>query len=257
MITPNSTPPPAALELMGVDVQSSHSLNGLAVEGVNWTVRAGEFWVVGGLLRSGKTDFALTAVGALPPVRGSLRLFGNSMDQGFTEEEIHERLRIGIVHDGGLLLRHLTVAENIALPLRYHHNSTAEDVASRVDGWVNAMDLTSQANARSSRVSRNWAQRAGLARACILSPEVLVLDNPLTGLDPHQAQWWLAMIASLAAGHRLMTYHALTMIVTCDDFRPWVTPGRKFAVLRNQRFEVLPDDQNSNQLAQALLDSAA
>ena len=242
--------------MTGVDVQSSNGRGGRALQWVDWTVRPGELWVVGGLLSSGKTDLAMTAAGALPPSRGSIKLFGQPMQQGFTDEEIHERLRIGLVHDGGLLLRHLTVAQNIALPLRYHHNATEEDVASRLNAWLSAMDLTSLANARSSTVNRNWAQRAGLARACILSPEVLVLDNPLTGLDPHQAHWWLTTLAALAAGHRLMTFHKMTLIVTCDDFRPWVAPGRKYAVLHNRRFAVLPEDQNPNELAQALLDSA-
>jgi ABC-type transporter Mla maintaining outer membrane lipid asymmetry ATPase subunit MlaF len=243
--------------MIGVDVPSSRDPVVPAIEGVNWVVRPREFWVVGGLVASGKTDLCLTAAGVHPPLRGTLRAFGCRFNGAYAENQLRERLRLGLVHDGGLLLRHLSVAENIALPLRYHHDATPEEVAPRLSGWIEATGLRSQADRASGAVNRNWAQRAGLARACILEPELLVLDNPLTGLDPHHVRWWLEMLPALARGHPLLTHRPMTLIVTCDDFRPWLAPGRRFAVLRQRRLEILDPALDPDQLARILVEEAA
>lgn len=241
------------LELESVDVSSSRMPGEAVLQGVDWRVLGREFWVIGGLLSSGKSDLLATAAGGSPPLQGSLRIFGQSIHPNPLDEDLPDRLRVGLVHDGGLLLRHLTIAENISLPLRYHHNATEEDVAARLSSWLEAMELGPWAFESSSHISRNWAQRAGLARACILEPEVLLLDNPLSGLDPLHARWWQATLEMLAAGHPLIGHRPMTIVVTCDDFRPWIAPGRRFALLRNGRFEVLDSATPPDQLASALM----
>jgi ABC-type transporter Mla maintaining outer membrane lipid asymmetry ATPase subunit MlaF len=85
-------------------------------------------------------------------------------------------------------------------------------------------------------VNRNWQQRIGLARALALKPEVLLLDNPLTGLDPRDAAWWLDIVDALAAGHPIVDGKPLTLVVTGDDLRPWQNRARQFAVLKNRQF---------------------
>lgn len=227
------------LQLRSVDVPSVRSPGLPLIQGIDWQVNTREFWVIGGLLGSGKTNFLNTAAGALPPLHGEVEVFGRILHQGEVETDLLERLRIGLVHDGGLLLRHLNVAENISLPLRYHHNATDEEVAKRLWAWLKATELHDWADESSGNISRNWAQRAGLARACMLEPEVLLLDSPLSGLDPQHARWWLQTLAELADGHPLISHRPMTLVVTCDDFRPWIAPGRKYAVLRERRLEIL------------------
>lgn len=247
--SPNAVP---VLEMESVDVPSSRVPGQPSIQGIDWRVLPREFWVIGGLLGSGKTDLLATAAGGAPPLQGSLRLFGQPMHQTRADEDLPDRLRVGLVHDGGLLLRHLTVAENISLPLRYHHNATEEDVADRLSSWLDATDLRLRACEFSSQISRIWARRAGLARACILEPEVLLLDNPLSGLDPLHARWWQAMLEVLAAGHPLISHRPMTIVVTCDDFRPWIGPGKRFALLRKGHFEVLDPSLPPDQLTAAL-----
>lgn len=245
------------LQMENVDVLSSFAPAQRSVQDVNWEVGQREFWVIGGLLASGKTDFMLTASGVLPPVRGVVRHFGVPVhgDVGAAEESLHERLRVGLVHDGGLMLRHLTIAENIALPLLYHHNASFADVESKVKQWLEEIGMEDQAMKQSSQVNRNWAQRAGLARACILNPEVLLLDNPLTGLDPQHVRWWIQIIEALSRGHRLMNLRPMTVIVSCDDFRPWVSPGRRYAILRNRKLDCLDPNTHPERLALELLET--
>ena len=69
---------------------------------------------------------------------------------------------------------------------------------------------------------------------------MLLLDNPLTGLDPRDAAWWLGFMDRLSAGHPLLDGRPVTLVVSCDDFRPWLGRARQFAVLRERRLVALP-----------------
>ena len=203
-----------ALEMREVTVTSLRDAGNAVLEGVNWTVGRGDFWAVAGLLRSGKSDLMALAAGITRPARGSCRLFGKELVAGFEQERLVLRLRIGLVFDGGQLLHHLTLAENIALPLRYHFDDGGAEIDRRIRALVEMTGLEPWADSHPAAVNRNWQQRIGLARALALKPEVLLLDNPLTGLDPRDAAWWLEIMAALAAGHPIVDEKPLTLVVT-------------------------------------------
>lgn len=227
-----------ALEMRDVTVTSLTDPAKVVLEGVNWTVAAGEFWAVAGLLRSGKSDLMAVAAGIMRPSRGTYRLFGKELIAGFEHERLELRLRIGLVFDGGQLLHQLTLAENVALPLRYHLGA-GSDIDQRIGDLIQFTGLEPWADSHPADLTRNWQQRFGLARALALKPEVLLLDNPLTGLDPHDAAWWLETVEVLAAGHPIMDHRPITLVVTGDDLRPWNRRARQFAVLKNHQFLAL------------------
>src|SRR6185295_9755378 len=112
-----STPPPAVdpanavpvVEMRDVSVPSLRDPSGAVLEGVNWFVRQGDYWAIGGLLRSGKSDLLSVAAGLLPPVRGEARLFGSDLFACHEEEQLAIRRRVGFVFDGGQLLHALTL----------------------------------------------------------------------------------------------------------------------------------------------------
>src|SRR5690606_34926980 len=112
-----------------------------------------------------------TTAGLIPPVEGSYRLFGNDMPI-YTENRLGERLLLGLVFDGGQLFNHLTVSENIALPLRYHRNLTAAEAAPDVQRLLEWAELTPWADSTPGAMGRNWQKRVGLARALMLRPEI-------------------------------------------------------------------------------------
>src|SRR5579884_2381827 len=112
-----SSQAPPLIEMQGVAVGSILDLAQITLEDVNWTVNPGEFWVVAGMHASGKTDLMWMTAGIMPPQDGTYRLFGHEMPM-YSEEQLAERLRLGLVFENGQLLRHLNVQENIALPLR-------------------------------------------------------------------------------------------------------------------------------------------
>lgn len=228
----------------------------IPVAPIRWRVEPGEFWVVGGLMESGTSDLLATAAGLLPPIRGDVQIFGTALSAAQEEARLNLRLRAGLVHDGGRMLRHLSIAENIALPLRYHHDATLDDVTTRLEPWLDATRLRDLAHEASGRVGRNWAQRAGLARACILKPDLLLVDNPLSGLDPRHVQWWLEFLQQLSQGHPLLHYRKLTVVVTCDEFAPWYRADRRFALLNLSGFRVLDTALGLQALDEALISEA-
>jgi len=205
---------------------------------VNWSVTAGEFWVVAGPELSGKSDLLMLAAGLMSPVGGSCKLFGRET-KDFGEAELAERLRVGFVFQDGQLFNQLTIAENVALPLRYQKNFTAAEAAGEVQMLLGLLELAPLADVTPANVAANWRQRAALARALILKPELLLLDNPLAGLGARHRQWWLRFLDQISRGHALYDGKPVTLVVTADDLRPWQHERRKFALLNKKKFITL------------------
>jgi phospholipid/cholesterol/gamma-HCH transport system ATP-binding protein len=224
--------------MTGVAVSAMRDPGTLIAEGIDWTVNVGDYWAVAGLHGAGKSDFMMLAGGLMLPRQGRYQFFGEAMPI-FEEARLKERLRLGLVFDGGQLLNHLTVAENIALPLRYHHNLTQAEAAAAAADLIERTELAPWADSHPSTLRHSWRKRAGLARALALKPEVLLVDNPLAGMDPRHAQWWLSFLDHLSQGDGLMHGRPVTLVVTTADLRPWKGHARQFAVLRNHGFVAL------------------
>ena len=233
-------PPPGApaIEMRNVAVGAIRDESTVVVEEVDWTVAVGDFWVVAGLQGSGKSDLLMMTGGLMPPLRGTYRFFGEEMPI-FDEARLHERLRLGMVFEGGQLFNQLTVAENVALPFRYHRNLTQAQAQPEVEKFLESLELAPWADSTPGAIGRNWQKRVGLARALVLQPEVLIVDSPLTGLDLRHVHWWLSFLDQLSKGHTLLQGRAITLVVTAADLRPWKGRARQFAILKNKRLSVL------------------
>ena len=229
---------PAVVEMCGVNISILRDSSFTVVENVNWSVQLGEFWVVAGQPQSGKSDFLMTAAGLLLPARGSCRVFDCETDS-FGEAQLPERLRVGFVFTGGKLFSQLTVAENVALPLRYQKNLAAAEATRTVEVLLEMLELTPFADTTPANLSAQWQTRTALARALILKPELLLLDNPLAGLGPRPRQWLLTFLDQLWRGHEWFGGRPMTLVATTDDLRPWRQERRKFAVLGEKTFSAL------------------
>lgn len=235
------TPPVSAapvIEMSNVTFGSMQDPERIVGENLEWIVQARDFWVIAGLQGAGKTDFVMMTGGVMAPLSGTYRLFGETMPI-FDDKRLVERLRLGLVFDGGQLLNHLTVAENVALPLRYHRNLSAAEARPLVMPVLELMDLAQWADSTPGAIGRNWQQRVGLARALMLKPEILLVDNPLGGLDLRHSSWWLHFLRELAKGHSLLDNKPLTLVATTADLRLWRGVAEQFAVLRQRKFVVL------------------
>lgn len=228
------------LEMREVSFGAMRDPTRVVASALNWTVRAGEFWAVAGPQRSGKSDLLYLAAGLMPPLRGRYCCFCVEMPVT-GDAPLGAFPPAGLVFDGGQLFSHLTVAENVALPLRYHERLSAEAARRRVEPLLEATGLTPFAERLPQALGRSWQKRAGLARALVLRPQLLLLDNPLGGLDARHRAWWLGFLGALARGDTTLALPPMTLIVTDDTFQPWARVATHFALLQEGRFEVIGD----------------
>jgi ABC-type transporter Mla maintaining outer membrane lipid asymmetry ATPase subunit MlaF len=224
-----------AIEMRGVSAGTMRDISFTVVEAADWTVAPGEFWVIAGPQHSGKSDFLMLTAGLMAPAKGSCKLFGMET-RSFSEAELADRLRVGFVFEGGQLFNQLTLRENVALPLQYHRDLPPAAAAQEVQTLLDLMELTPLADITPPNISDNWRQRAALARALILKPELLLLDNPLGRLGGRHLHWWRRFLDRLGQGHAWSGGRPMTLAATTDDLRPWEGAGRKFALLHEKKF---------------------
>jgi putative ABC transport system ATP-binding protein len=226
------------IEMEGVDIGAMQDPEFILFKDIDWTVAPGEFWVVGAPQRSGKSDFLMTTAGLMPPIKGCYKFYGNET-RIFDESRLADRMRMGLVFENAQLFHYLTVAENIALPLRYHKNLKLEEAMAAIDELLEATELKPIADVMPSNLPRSWHKRAALACALTLHPDILLADNPLGTLDARHSQWWLRFLDELSRGHKWLGGKPLTIIATTDDFRPWQGHAQRFALLKDKNFVAL------------------
>ena len=147
------------------------------ISGVNLRVAAGEIVAVTGPSGCGKSTLLKTLLGALRPLSGEVEI----AERDVSDLPIFKR-RTSVLFQEPLLFPQLSARDNISYPLRFQKLSQAE-IAQRTDDWVEQMSLSSCADQMPSKLSGGQAQRVALARALAANPEVLLLDEPFTGLD--------------------------------------------------------------------------
>ncbi len=226
------------IEMIDAAIAPLQGTRSLEVAGVHWRVQPKTFWVIAGVFGSGKSDFLATAAGLQRPADGCVKLFGNETFTLKEERLVEDRRRIGLVFSGsGRLFNRLTIAENVALPLRYRQNFTEKNAEESVREILELTDLISYAHRIPSTLAPNWQRRAALARALILKPEILLLDKPLLGTDFRHQGWWLDFLAKLSEGCDFYGGKPITIVATAEDFGPWKNVARQFALLKNNRWQ--------------------
>ncbi|SHK08415.1 putative spermidine/putrescine transport system ATP-binding protein [Pseudonocardia thermophila] len=148
-----------------------------AVDAVDLDIEPGEFLTLLGPSGSGKTTTLNMIVGFTRPTSGSLRLGGRDISR----TPPHKR-NFGMVFQNYALFPHLTVAQNVAFPLRERKVPAAE-TERLVRGALELVDLAGMGERRPHELSGGQQQRVALARAVVFSPTVLLLDEPLSALD--------------------------------------------------------------------------
>jgi phospholipid/cholesterol/gamma-HCH transport system ATP-binding protein len=154
------------------------------LNGISFTVRAGDILVIMGGSGSGKSTLLRHVVGLLQPTSGSVRIFGEEIT-GLPERRLAAvRRRFGMLFQSGALLQSLTVGENIALPIIEHSRLAPDVIDLMVKMKLELVGLTGFEDFKPAEISGGMKKRVGLARALALDPELLFSDEPTSGLDP-------------------------------------------------------------------------
>jgi phospholipid/cholesterol/gamma-HCH transport system ATP-binding protein len=197
------------------------------LKGISLTVPKGQTYVVLGGSGSGKTVLLKHVIGLFKPDRGSVRVNGVEIS-GLTGKALTEARHVfGMVFQGAALFDSMTVFENVAFPIREKRRKVRlDEVRQKVVEKLKVVDLGEEVLDRfPSELSGGMRKRVGLARALVSDPEVVLYDEPTTGLDPITTDYVDGMIT--AAKQRL----GVTSIVISHDIASAFRVADRLAVL--------------------------
>ncbi len=154
------------------------------LRGVNLRVGQGEILVIIGRSGGGKSVLLKHLMGLLRPDEGQILIDGMEISQlrGRALDELRERF--GVVFQGGALFDSLTVFENVAFPLREKTRLPEEAIREKVLALLKEVGLADMGHKYPAEVSGGMRKRVALARALTMDPEIVLFDEPTTGLDP-------------------------------------------------------------------------
>jgi len=158
------------------------------LRGVNLSVAEGETLVVLGPSGCGKSVLLKHIIGLLRPDRGSVLFEGRDIARMSFEELTEVRKRFGMVFQSAALFDSMTVGENVGLGLREHRGLRSPELDQIVERKLELVGLQGVANLWPAQISGGMKKRAALARALSLDPDVVLYDEPTTGLDPVMAE---------------------------------------------------------------------
>lgn len=152
--------------------------------GINLSIKQGENITVLGGSGSGKSVLLKEITGLIKPDMGDVIIEHENIVPMDEADLVHVRKKIGMLFQGAALFDSLTVAENIAYPLRESSNFTEDDIKKVVSTNLELVGLEGIEDKLPSDLSGGMKKRVGLARAMAMNPKILLYDEPTTGLDP-------------------------------------------------------------------------
>lgn len=194
---------------------------------INFTIQKGENLVVFGKSGSGKSVLIKCLVGLIEPDEGSVDLIGENILELKDDALNALRKKIGFLFQGAALYDSMTVRENLEFPLRDLKSKPTEEIDELVIEALENVGLVEAIDKMPSELSGGMRKRVGLARAIILKPEIILYDEPTTGLDTITAKEISHLILDIQK-----KYNTASIIITHDIQCARMT-ANKMIVLKN------------------------
>jgi phospholipid/cholesterol/gamma-HCH transport system ATP-binding protein len=216
--------------------------------GVSFELHRGEILALLGGSGTGKSVILRSIIGLEKPDEGQI-LFSNLDIVQLSERDlIPVRNKIGYVFQNGALFDSLTVEDNLAYPLREHTDMSEEQIHNRVNEMLKLIDMPGSNDLLPAELSGGMQKRAGLARATILQPEIILFDEPTAGLDPINTRRLVENINKLKA-------QGITGIFVTHDIPAAFEIADRVAILYNGRIYVNDTVENIKQSKDPVVES--
>lgn len=151
---------------------------------VSFRIENGESVAIIGRSGSGKSVLLKHLIGLLKPDAGDVLIDGENIVPMDERQLLRVRRKFGMVFQGSALFDSMSVAENVAFGLRRHEHMTEAEIARRVARVLDVVDLPDTEDKSPAELSGGMRKRVGLARAIVYEPQIVLYDEPTTGLDP-------------------------------------------------------------------------
>ncbi len=235
---------------MVIRVEQLHAHYGdrQVLEDISLSVSRGEIHVIMGASGSGKSTLLRHILGLQEPSSGSIHLLEQAIHQINRKQLYSLRKKIGVAFQGGALLGSLTVGENIELPLREHTQLDEHTIHIMARMKLEMMNLAGTDHMMPAELSGGMLKRAGLARAVIMDPQILLFDEPSAGLDPVNAAELDELliklrdalnITILVITHELQSAFAIADRISIIDEGKLLITGTKEDICKSQNQDVM------------------
>lgn len=179
---------------------------------IDVTIPRGQTVAIIGESGCGKTVLLKTMIGLIRPTQGQLLFDGHDLAKLGDKELTRQRVRFGFVFQGAALFDSMSIGENIAFPLREHGRSNEAELQEIITARLAEVGLPETvSHKKPAEISGGMRKRVGLARALVLEPEIMLYDEPTTGLDPIMSDVINELIL------RTRAQHPVTSIVVTHD----------------------------------------
>ncbi len=240
-----------------IKIEDLHkSFNGqMVLAGVNMVINRGESVVIIGQSGCGKSVLLKHLIRLMEPDRGHISFDGTNLEELKSQELSLIRQRFGMLFQSAALFDSMTVAENVGLGLKESHNYKDKEIKEIVREKLEMVGLSNAADKSPSELSGGMRKRVGLARAIANNPEVLLYDEPTTGLDPITSDIIDDLIVELNEKLKV------TSITVTHDMKSAFKIANKIVMLYQGKveFEGTPDEikKTSNPTVQQFISGSA
>ena len=226
------------------------------LRGVDLQIRRGETMVIMGGSGDGKSTLLRLMIGSISPDEGRIEILGQDITAIDETQLDAVRRRFGILFQSGALFNSMTVADNVALPLREHTTLDEQTIAVMVRIKLELVGLRHAADLMPAELSGGMKKRAGLARAIALDPQILFYDEPSAGLDPVTSAQIDQLIIDLSRKlgvTSVVVTHEMDSAFRIADRMAMLDRGRLVMVGPREQFERLRDDEPGQDVQAALI----